>query len=230
MPLKIKVPLNRVQQVLTSDLVLDRPQRCSRCSAEPAEFYETHRLKLRVGRKRPGLYRQTYRVNQPYHLKIRVCETCYRADFVTSIEEQEKDNTATGRLARLYNRVYTIGGVVASAGLLLMTDFIRSESALGVVKAYWPYIVGVGGLIIIATWLHQRYRMRRIVEDLETAGITLASRPRAQVRTPVLDDESDPQSIPLEINIQNENWAAECAAYYHFETDQYTPGVFQGEE
>lgn len=230
MPLKIMVPLNRVQQVLNSSLVLDHPLRCSRCGAVPADHFESHNLKLRIGRKRPGLYRQTYRVNQPYRLKIRVCENCYRADFVTSIEEQEKDDTATGRLARAYNIAYTIGGAVASAGLLLMTEFIRSSSALGWLKAYWPYIVGIGGLIIISTWLHQRYRMRKILEELESAGINPGLTPRAEVRTPVLDVGSDPLAIPLEISIHDEAWAAECAAHYQFETKVYTPGVFKGEE
>ena len=81
------VPLERVQQALNSSLVLAFPKRCSRCGAVPAEDYETHSLRLRIGRKRPGLYRQTYKEDRPYRLKIRVCQTCYRADFATSIDE-----------------------------------------------------------------------------------------------------------------------------------------------
>jgi len=230
MPLKIMVPLDRVQQALNSSLVLDHPQRCSRCGTVPADHYETHSLRLRIGQKRPGLYGQTYRFNKPYRLMISICQACYRADFVTSSEEQEKDETATGRLARIYSRLYTVGGVIGCAGLLLMTNIIRPESVLGGVKACWPYIVGSGGLIILAVWLHQRYRMRKVIEELEVAGIALDSRPRAEVRTPVLENESDPSAVVLEISIRDEAWAAECAAHYHLETEVFTSGVYQGED
>lgn len=230
MPLKIIVPLNRVQQAVNSDLVLDHPQRCSRCGAIPAERFENHNLALRIGRKRRGLYRQRYRVSQPYRLKLRLCETCYRIDFVTSMEELEKDNTAQGRLARLYHRVYTFGAIIAGAGLLLMTSLIPENSVLGGIKLYWPYIIGIGGFIIMAVWLHQRSSMRKAMEELESHGIALESRPRAEVRTPVLDDENDPLAVPLEIHIHDETWAAECAAYFNLETIEYTPGVFKGEE
>lgn len=225
MPLKILVPLNRVQQALKTGLVLDYPHRCSRCGAVPAEHYETHRLNLRIGQKRAGLYRQTYRVSQPYRLKIKVCEACYRTDFVTSIEELEKDNTGAGRLARLYNASFTVGGAIACVGLLLMTNIIQSESALGSVKAYWPYIVGSGGFIILAAWMHQRYSIRKELESLESAGIIPAERPRAEARTPVLDNENDPLAVPLEISLKDEAWAAECAEYYHYDTVNYIPGV-----
>ena len=217
------VPLDRVQQALASGLVLDHPQRCSRCDAIPAEYYESHSLRLRIGRKRPGLYRQTYNINHAYNLKIRVCETCYLSDFVTSIEELEKDNTPAGRLARIYARAFTIGGVVAGIGLLLMTNLIPADSSLGGVKLYWPLITGVGGVIIITAWLHQRYRMRKVMEALECAGKTITSQPRAEVRTPVLDDENDPQAVPLEVSLQDEAWLSECAAHYNFLTEDYIP-------
>lgn len=229
MPHKIMVTLNQVQLALKGGLVLDHPQRCSRCGAAPADNYETHRLRLRIGPKRRGLYGQTYRVNQPYRLKIRVCHTCYRADFATSIEELEKDDTSEGRLARFYGRGYTIGGVIACAGMLLMTSIIPPDSVLGPVKAYWPYFVGFGGTVIFAVWLLQRQRTRKLIDELASAGVSLDSRPRAEVRTPVLDDESDPSAVVLEISMRDEAWAAECASHYHLETAEFTPGVLQGE-
>lgn len=230
MPLKMIVPLSRVQQALTGGLVLDHPQRCSRCRAVPAAHYESHSLRLRIGQKRPGLYRQTYRVNQAYRLKIRVCETCYRADFLTSIEELEKDDSRLGRLARTYARAFSIGGVIAGIGLLLMTNLIPADSALGGVKLFWPYVTGAGGVIILTAWLHQRYRMRRILEELEAAGITPASRPRAEVRTPILENENDPQAVTLEISMRDEAWLAESAAHYNFAVEDFIPGIKKGEE
>ena len=136
MPLKIMVPLDRVQQALNSSLVLDHPQRCSRCGTVPADHYETHSLRLRIGQKRPGLYGQTYRFNKPYRLRISICQACYRADFVTSSEEQEKDETATGRLARIYSRLYTVGGVIA-AGQVMM-DIVPVSDMLVVLATIDP--------------------------------------------------------------------------------------------
>ena len=230
MPLRILITLNQVQESLASGVLLDYPVRCSRCNAAPADYYESHNLRLRIGRKRPGLYRQAYRINQPYRLQIRICETCYRADFTTNIEEMEKDATPQGKLARLYRRVYTIGGAVACLGLFLMTNFIHPDSNLGNLKMYWPYIVGAGGFIIIAAWLHQRYRMSQVRDELEAAGVSLESRLRADVHTPVLDDDQDPRGIPLEIGFRNDAWAEECAAHYNFTTEGYTPGIKIGDE
>ncbi len=230
MPLKMVVPLNRVQLALAGGLVLDHPQRCSRCGAVPAAHYESHSLRLRIGQKRPGLYRQRYRLNQAYRLRIRICEICYRTDFVTSIEELEKDDTRLGRLARTYARAFSIGGVIAGFGLLLMTNLIPADSALGGVKLNWPFITGAGGAIILMAWLHQRDRMRRILEELEAAGTTPASRPRAEVRTPVLDNDNDPQAVTLEVTMRDEAWLVESAAHYNFPIEEFNPVIKEGEE
>lgn len=222
MALKINVPLDSVRQAQGSYLLLNQPHRCSRCNAQPAEFYETHKLRLRIGANKPGLYRQTYRISQVYHLRLRVCETCYQADFATCPEEFEKDETALGRLARLHARLFTAGAIATSFGLLFMTNLIPAGSALSGIKPYWPYIVAPGGLLILGTWLHQRSRQRRILDSLETANNDPAQHPRAEVRTAVLENDSDPSAIPLQIIMRNEEWAAECALRYNWKTELET--------
>lgn len=224
MAAKIEVPLSSVQEALGGFLVLDHPQRCSRCGAQPAEYYETHKLRLRIGANRPGLYRQTYRVSRVYHLRVRVCETCYRSDFAVYPEEFVKDDTALGKLARLHSQLYTTGTIIACIGLLFMTNLIPADSAIGYIKPFWPYITAPGGLIILGVWLHQRSRQRRILESLENAGIDPAKRPRAEVRTPVLETEDDPGAIPLQIRIMDEEWAAACAARYNWKVEYETKG------
>lgn len=230
MPLKILVPLDRVQQALVDGLVLDYPQRCSRCGSLPAEYYENHTLRLRIAPKKSGPYHQSYQVNQRYRLRIRVCETCYRIDFTSNPEDFEKDNTPLGKLARIYSRLFTIGTVIAAIGLLLMTDLIPRSSNLGEVKGYWPYITGPSMLLILAVWFHQRVRQKKIVDALTASGIDIENRPRAEIRTPILEDGKDPLAIPLEISIHDEQWAVECAAHYNWSTERYTKSVKQGEE
>lgn len=220
MALKLLVPLERVQQVLGDFLVLDHPARCSRCDTVPAEFYETHKIRLRIGAKRPGLYRQGYRVNRQYYLRIRVCENCYQADFAAHPEEFERDDTSLGRLARTYDRLYMIGSLIAAVGILLMTNLVSSQSFLGPVKPYWPYITGPGMLIALGAWLHQRRRGSRILDGLDAAGLNAQQNPRARVLTPVLEQEDDPRAIPLEIILKNEEWAAECAVRYNLSIEK----------
>lgn len=216
MPAKLRVPLEQVQAAVGGFLVLDHPTRCSRCGAQPAAEYETHKLRLRIGAKKPGLYRQTYQYSRVYHLRIRVCSTCYQADFAASPEEFEKDQTSLGRLARLYARLYTIGAIIAAVGLLLMTNLVTAASSLGAFKPYWPYITGPGMLLIFATWFHHRVRSRRILDALEATGFDPDLHPRASVSTPVLENDSDAQAVPLEITLNDTDWAAECAARYNW--------------
>lgn len=225
MSIKISVPLESVQSAVNDALVLDHPDRCSRCGAQPAEFYETHLLRLRIGAKKPGLYRQSFRINQPYRLRIRICQTCYQADFVTGVENLEHDQTSSGRLARIYARLYTIGAIIACAGLLLMTDIIPNTSALGAIKQAWFSLVAIGGAFVLGVWLHMRHRQSQLLARLNASGVDLAHCPRTEVRTPILPDENDPAAIPLELRFQDEQWAKECADYYHwtYVTDSTTP-------
>ncbi len=84
-------------------------------------------------------------------------------------------------------------------------------------------------LLILAVWFHQRVRQKKIIESLTASGIDIENRPRAEIRTPILEDEKDSRAIPLEISICDEQWAFECAAHYNWSTERYTKGV-KGEE
>jgi len=103
-----------------------------------------------------------------------------------------------------------------------MTNLIPAGSVLGGIKPYWPYLTALGGLIILGVWLHQRSRQRRILESLEHAGIDPTQRPRAEVRTPVLENEEDPGAIPLQIKMKDEEWAAACATRYNWKVEYET--------
>ena len=218
MAARIDIPLSDVQKALGGSLILDHPPRCSRCGTQPAAYYETHKLRLRIGANKPGLYRQTYRVSRVYYLRLRVCETCYQADFAICPEEFQKDETALGRLARTHSRLFTIGTLIACTGLLLMTNLVPANPELIQIKSIWPYITGFGGAVIIGTWLHQRTRQRRILESLESKWINPALHPRAEARTIVLENEDDATAVVLQIKLYNEDWAAECAAQYNWAT------------
>lgn len=224
MAIKLRIPLEQVRSAVGGYLLLDHPARCSRCGSQPAAQYETHKLRLRIGANKPGLYRQTYKYSAVYHLRIKVCPSCYQSDFATSPEEFEKDNTDLGRLARTYARLYTIGAIIACLGLVLMTNLVPSTSSLGGIKPYWPFITGPGMLVVLGTWLHHRLRARRILESLDSSGHDPAQYPRAVIHTRVLENDQDPQAIALEITLRDETWATECAARYNWAIENMHEG------
>jgi len=210
------IPLKDLQPSLGGSLVLGYPQRCSRCGAAPAEYFETHELRLRAGQKRGGYYRPRYELNKPYHLLIRICRDCYESDYLITPETMKRDATPIGRKARTYALLTTIGGTAAALGVLLLTPLVPAVSFLATLKAWWQAIVLLGLLFIFAAWFIQRQQQKRLQAELSAHGVTPEDRTRADVRTPILRANPDEEAIPLEINITDPAWAKECADQHHW--------------
>lgn len=216
MPDIILVPLKDLPPSPGGSLVLDHPQRCSRCGAATAEFFETHELRLRAGQKRGGYYRPRFELNKPYQLKISVCRDCYESDYLITPETMKRDATPIGRKARTYALLTTIGGTAAALGVLLLTPLVPAVSFLATLKAWWQAIVLLGLLFIFAAWFIQRQQQKRLQAELSAHGVTPEDRTRADVRTPILRANPDEEAIPLEINITDPAWAKECADQHHW--------------
>lgn len=230
MPFKILVPLKDVQTALNSSLVLDHPPRCSRCGAATAEYFETHRLRLRAGQKPGGYYRPKYRLDKSYLLKVRVCSDCYQADFLTAPEELKADGTPLGRKSRFHSLLLAFGGVIAALGVLLLTPLTPAVGILITLKAFWQLITLAGLVVVLAAWLVQRNQQKKVNAEFAARGITIENRARTEVRTPVLADAGDPASIPLEIGFKDETWARECAQHYQWSIEPYNANLGKGEE
>ena len=230
MPIKIMVPFKDVEPALGSSLVLDHPLRCSRCGAARAERFETHRLRLRAGQKPGGLYKPRYRLDKGYLLKIRICEDCYQADFLTDPDALRADDTQLGRKAGFHSKLLTIGGVIAALGVLLSTPLIPPSGILVTLKFYWQLFTLAGLVLLLIAWLVQRNQQKQVRADLAARGINTDDRPRTQVRTPVLPHATDPALIPLEIGIRDETWAVECAQHYNWASKTYHADLGKGEE
>ena len=230
MPDIILVPLKDLQPSLGGSFTLDHPQRCSRCGAVPAEFFETHELRLRAGQKRGGYYRPRFELNKPYLLKIRICRDCYESDYLITPETMKRDATPAGRKARGYALLTTIGGTAAALGVLLVTPLVPAVSFLATLKTWWQAIVLLGLLFVFAAWFIQRQQQKHLQAELTAHGVTPAGRARAEVRTPILPANPDAAAIPLEINIADPEWAKECADQHHWKIESRLAEFKRGEE
>ena len=230
MPVKILVPFKTVSEVAGSTLVINHPNRCSICGNESANYFETHRLPLRAGRKRPGLYRAKYQINKKYRLKIKVCETCYQAGYLTDPDAFDHDPTPLGRLARLISTGYMIGAIIAAAGLLFLSGLLPDAGLSGEFEKYWKFLAGIGLLIIVGMWLLQKQRQNKIRTELLAKGLNLQKPYRADIFTPVVETIDDPKAVALTIGFANDQWAQDCAKHFGWESQPYEPGEKRGIE
>ncbi len=230
MPAKILVPFKTVQKAVNGELVLDQPARCSRCNSAPAEYFASHRLKVRAGRKRPGLYKARFAYEKNYTLKIRVCESCYQSDFLTNPEMFDRDSTPLGRRAHLYSIGFMIGALVSAVGLLLFTNILPDLGVTADLKTYWKFIAGAGLLIIGIVWFLQNRQQKKVQEWLAARNFDPKTSHRADIRMLVVDSLDDPKAIPLEIGLENEQWAEECAQKNGWTVQSYAANQPSGDE
>jgi hypothetical protein len=221
MPLKIVVPASVILQQKDGVLKLDQPLSCSRCGQSPADFFESHRLKLRAGLKHNPLPGRRYKLDHNYTLKLRLCPRCYQMSYLEAPETLTGDANSLGRLSRLQNLLRTLGGVIAALGLILMTPFIPATTAFSGIKAHWwiPIAAGVG-LVLLGLY-SQVIAQMKLRRALESAGEFDISLSRAKVRTPLYANPADQSQVALEINVDNEKWVQGCAAYYHFHIEEF---------
>jgi hypothetical protein len=220
MAVKIMVPASAILENKEKTLVLDTPLRCSRCNRTPADFFESHRLKFRAGYTKTHLLGKKYAASREYTLKLRVCETCYQTDYLTAPETLDRDNTPLGRTAKRHSTAWMLGGLAAAVGFLLLTPIVPDTPALVVIKRLWQIPVVLGVLILLFTWLSQHAQQARVSKALHEAGQILQVVFRAEVRTPILADAQDGSVIALEIKLENELWAEECAGAKHWQAEK----------
>jgi membrane protein implicated in regulation of membrane protease activity len=211
MPVKVMVPAREIVGLKRNPLMLDLDQRCSRCDRSPAEYYEVHRLFLRVGIKKNRLVGNKFEKAKSYRLKIGICETCYESDFLTHPEALDHNGSWLGRIAQFHSIAWTLGALFAAAGFLLLTPIIPARGVLLLLKNVWQLPVAVGVIVLFLTWLSQRKYQSKVLRELEKSNPDFRPSPRSEVRTPILESENDLTTPALEIKIENEPWAIEIS-------------------
>jgi hypothetical protein len=211
MPVKILIPASEIVGLKKEPLVLDVKDRCSRCDHTPAEFYEVHRLFCRVKHKPSRMFGKKYDLSKEYELKIRICETCYQADYLTNPDALDRNGSALGRIAKFHSVAWTIGALLAAFGFLLLTPLVPETGFLQPLKSIWRIPVAVSVIVLFLTWLSQRKYQNQTLHALEKSDPGYHAHPRAEVLTPILEDMHDLSSPSLTIKMENEPWAVEVA-------------------
>lgn len=211
MSVRILIPASEVKNRQGIPLILENGNSCSRCGQSPADFFETHRLIYRVGFRSTHLYGKKYKISSGYQLKLKVCETCFQSDFLTHPELMDDDKSHLARITRFYSMAWSLGGLLAAVGFLLLTPFIPQIGVLKVIKTLWQLPVILGVLVLFLTWLSQRKYQSKVLREIEDRNPGFRSLPRTEVHSYVLRDEDDLTLTALEVVLINESWAEVCA-------------------
>lgn len=218
MPLIITVPVSDIMKAPDHELILGVPGRCSRCGKSDAADFDTRRLKLMARPYKTSFNRVRFKYNHRYKVKLRVCSECRKADYVTHPEELKDDPTRLGRIARLQSVALTAGGTIAALGILLNTPLIPAIGFLTQIKQNWMYIAAVGLVVTLVIWFFQNLQQKQVLEGLNSSGYKMENHPRADIRTPFVEDETNQAAIALEVRIQDDDWAKTCAEHYGWKT------------
>lgn len=219
MPIKISITAREVKNHQGTTIILENGQRCSRCDQSPSEFFETHRSYYRVDHKKSHLFGNKYHISKDYRVKLRVCDTCFQSDFLTHPDLMDNDRSSLARIARFHSAAWTVGGLLAGCGFILLTPIIPETGVLSTIKQIWQIPVVMGVIVLLLTWLSQKKYQNKVLRTIEKLNPNFKPLARAEVNTIVLRNEDDPTETALEITLSNEAWAKECAAKHdwHFE-------------
>lgn len=216
MPVKIKVTAKEISELRSAPLTLVLGGRCSRCDRSPADFFETHRLKYRVGYKQFKISGKKYDVSRDFWLKIGICEACYQSDFLTHPDLLDRNGSRLAKISQFHSALWTLGGAFAAIGFVLLTPLVPDSGFLSTLKGLWQVPVGFGVLILFLNWLSQRKFQSQTLHALEKANPKFSIHSRAEVRSIILDNEHDLSVPALEIIMENEPWAKEIAEQHHW--------------
>jgi hypothetical protein len=204
----------------------DHPLTCSRCNRVPAEFFETHRLKMRAGLRHNPLPGKRYNLEHSFKLKLRLCSRCHHLDYLQAPESLEGDANPLGQLARMQNFLRMAGGLTAGLGLILLTPLLPATESLAPIKAAWWIPMTAGVALILLARISQRTAQSKVQRALEIAGELDVKLVRAEVRTPLFADPDDLDQVALEVRLENEEWARECAAFHNWQVEKILDGIY----
>lgn len=217
MPVKILVPANTIKELKKNTFTLENAQRCSRCNCSPAPFFEAHKAYYRIGKLPNRLYGKKYRFSKSFTLKIGICETCYKTDYLTHPDKLDRNGSSLAKISGFHSTTWTIGVLLAAFGFILLTPIVPEIGILTTLKQSWQIPVGVGVIVLLLTWLSQRKYQNKVEKELETSIPGFVKHPRAAITTLVLEDETDLSIPALEIRFENEDWVEELAEMHHWQ-------------
>ncbi len=220
MSLKIVLPARAILENQDGVIRFDHPLTCSRCNRAPAEFFETHRLKMRAGLRHNPLPGKRYSLEHSFKLKLRLCSRCYHLNYLQAPETLEGDATTLGQMARMQNFLRMAGGLTAALGLILLTPLLPATEYFAMIRSAWWIPMTAGVALILLSLGSQITAQTKVQRSLEAIGEMDAALIRAEVRTPLFAVPDDLDQVALEVKLENEAWARECAAFHHWHVEK----------
>ena len=220
MSVMIVLPARAILETKDGVIRFDHPLTCYRCNRVPAEFYETHRLKMRAGLRHNPLPGKRYSLEHSFKLKLRLCSRCYHLDYLQAPETMEGDATTLGQMARMQNFLRMTGGLTAALGLILLTPLIPATENFALIKDAWWIPMTAGMALILLALVSQVTAQSKVRRALEAVGELDVKLVRAEVRTPLFAAPEDLEQVALEVKLENEEWARDCAAFHYWQVEK----------
>ena len=221
MPLKIVIPASVILQQKDGILRLEHPLTCSRCGNTPADYFESHRLKLRAGLEAQPPAWQALQTGLQLHSQDPSVRALLPVEFPRSPRNAYRRFKHTGQtfpvaesLAHIRRDHCRTGVTPAHPVCPCHRRICHSESAM--VDSHECR----GGAR--ASWLVQPGDRPDESPPRPGSYRQLTSRsPAPGCRIPLYAAPEDLNQVALEIRVENERWAQECAVYYHFHIEEF---------
>jgi hypothetical protein len=211
MSVKITIPARVLMQNTTGKLELSYPLRCSRCNAPRAEHRETHILTYEAGLILKRQFGKRFRSRIKFEVRLPLCETCAKADFIEAPESYESEAGRAGKLARWRSRGMNLGAAFAAAAFILLMKIIPLPESLPWLQYLWLMLIGVGLVIFGLTFGLLELENQRLRKELAQAQYDVTLH-RADVFGKAQVEDAQPNDPAVTIQMENESWAQECAA------------------
>lgn len=212
MTTKISIPAGVVLENKPAILNLVFPDRCSRCDAANAGYSETHSIKYEAGLIRYRQFSKRFRFSVSLRIRLPLCETCYRANFLENPDSCKHDPTSLGKVAHWRSIGITTASLVACLAFVLLMKVIPLPAAIPWIQSLWSALIGLAFVLLAITFGLIEFINRNLRRYLSEHNYN-AQLHRADINTSIQFDDPQPDDVAVMIHLQNDLWAEECA--YH---------------
>lgn len=213
MTTKILIPAKAIIENRSATLDLAPPARCSRCNAQPANFFETHPLRYKAGMIRYSSINRKYRTNIAFRLRLPLCETCYQVNFLENPDSVDQDKTPLGEIAKWRSIGIKIAALIACFAFILLMKFIPLPAAVSSITYLWLYLIGLSSVLFAIVFGLTHIKNQNIKKRLASANFNVKLH-RAIAYEAIQGEDAQPDNPAVFVTLENNAWAKDCADIY----------------
>jgi hypothetical protein len=215
----LKIPVHAVMENPEKTLDLMPGSRCSRCNAAEAPEFETHRVKYEAGMTANRRITKNFRTSIKINLRLPVCESCYKANFIENPDSCTGDRSPLSRAARARKFGINLGSVFAGAAFILLMKLFPLPEEIPWLKYLWMILVLIAMIIYGITFGLTELLNRKLRNQLKESGYDASLR-RAEVFAVKQQEDPEPDDVAVTVALNNDTWARECAHFYRWSRDK----------